>query len=336
MQTGPVNTPSASPLLAVGKATAATTIMGLLLAILPFAPAIIVPFLALPLAHIVARRGTQYGLIVAVLSAALVYVGAGAPAAVLVLFFVLGIGVMLGRAILRGWKFEWSIALTAGGAFVAMVLWGLVLWLVFDVGLAWLREVAYSAIDDTAARYVQMGLNAESAEVVSGQLERLVNVIPFVSPGLAGMAAILLAVCSMGLAYLIFPRLREKVGVALCLSGFRMHWSAAYASIAGLAMLLLARGDGSWRTVVMYVGINVLLVSQTLFFVQGMAVARWFAVNRRMGRGTQVIFYVGATLAQMLFQLTGLVGLFDTWVDYRKRFARKSPDTGSTGGIHKE
>jgi hypothetical protein len=106
MQTGPVNTPSASPLLAVGKATAATTIMGLLLAILPLAPAIIIPFLALPLAHIVARRGMQYGLIVAVLSAALVYVGAGLRPQCLVLFFILGIGMVLGRAILRGWKFE--------------------------------------------------------------------------------------------------------------------------------------------------------------------------------------------------------------------------------------
>jgi hypothetical protein len=33
-------------------------------------------------------------------------------------------------------------------------------------------------------------------------------------------------------------------------------------------------------------------------------------------------------LGQALFQLTGLVGLFDTWLDYRKRFALKSPGTG--------
>ena len=37
----------------------------------------------------------------------------------------------------------------------------------------------------------------------------------------------------------------------------------------------------------------------------------------------------GSDLAHLLFQLTGLFGLFDTWVDYRKRFARKSPGTGA-------
>jgi hypothetical protein len=136
----------------------------------------------------------------------------------------------------------------------------------------------------------------------------------------------------MGLAYLIFPRLREKVGVALCLSVFRMHWSVALRLDRWVGNAVVCPGgDGVGRTVVMYFGINMLLVSQTLFFVQGMAVARWFAINPPYGRGTQVILYVGATLAQMLFQLTGLVGLFDTWVDYRKRFARKSPDTGLYG-----
>jgi len=159
--------------------------------------------------------------------------------------------------------------------------------------------------------------------------------VPYVTPGLLGMAAILLASCSIGLAYLIFPRLRERLPVALSLSGFRMHWAAAYGSIAGLAMLLFARGDGTWSTVVMYAGINVLLVSQTLFFVQGVAVARWFAVRRHMSGVGWGVLFVAAVLAQMLFQLTGLVGLFDTWIDYRKRFAVKHPEAGSTDKIRK-
>lgn len=336
MQAGPVKTPSTSPLVAVGKATAAIVILGMCIAILPIVPAIIVPLLALPLAHVVARRGLKYGAIVAVLSAALIYVGIGAPTAVLVLLLIVGAGMALGWALLKGWRFERTFASTAGGVFAAMVLWGVVLWRVFGVGLTWLKEAAYGAIDDAAAQYVQLGLSADSAEAVSTQMRRLVNAVPLVAPGLAGMGAILLAGCSIGLAYLIFPRLRERVTVALSLSGFRMHWGAAYASIAGLAMLLFARGDSGWSTIVMYVGINVLLVSQTLFFVQGLAVTRWFAVNRGMGRGARTALYVAAILGQMLFQLTGLVGLFDTWVDYRKRYAQKSPKAGSAGDIRKE
>ena len=59
------------------------------------------------------------------------------------------------------------------------------------------------------------------------------DVIPYLTPGLLGMAAILLAGVLARPGYLLFPRVREKVTVGLSLSGFRMHWAAAYASIAG-------------------------------------------------------------------------------------------------------
>ncbi len=172
-------------------------------------------------------------------------------------------------------------------------------------------------------------MGTATTDSVSAMLRRFVDILPYLTPGLLGMGAILLAGCSLGLAYLLFPRLREKVTVDLSLSSFRMHWAVAYASIAGLAMLVFARGDGDWQTVVLYVGINILLVSQTLFFVQGLAVVRWFIVTRRLRPGSGVALFVAAVVGQMLVHLTALAGLFDTWFDYRKRFALKSPDAGS-------
>jgi uncharacterized protein YybS (DUF2232 family) len=333
MQTEPVKTVPASPLVSVGKAIAVTTVMGMILAVVPLLPAVVIPFLALPVAWVVASRGLRYGVLALVLSAVLIYVGGGTPTALLVLFFVLGIGLVLGLALARRWRFESTLTLASLGALAAMVLWGVALWQVFGVDVTWLRETAYTAIDNAAARYTQMGIAAGSAEAVAEQLRRLVNIIPLITPGLLGMAAILLAACTMGLAFLILPRLRERIVVALSLSGFRMHWGAAYASIAGLAMLLFARGDSSWSTVVMYVGINVLLVSQTLFFLQGLAVTRWFAVTRNMSGGAWTALCTAGILAQMLFQITGLVGLFDTWVDFRRRFVPKGPDeVGPRGG----
>jgi len=97
----------------------------------------------------------------------------------------------------------------------------------------------------------------------------------------------------------------------------------------GLAMLVLARGGGEWHSAVLYTGINVLLVSQTLFFVQGLAVAQWLATTREFRPGSRFALFVAAILGQVLFQLTGLVGLLDTWLDYRRRFALKRPGTGS-------
>jgi hypothetical protein len=140
---------------------------------------------------------------------------------------------------------------------------------------------------------------------------------------------VLMAASTLGLAYVIFPRLRQKVAVTMSLSTFRMHWAVAYASIVGLAMLLFSRGGAQWHSVLLYAGIDVLLVSQTLFFLQALGVLRWLGANRQWRPGSRTALFISAVLAQAFFQLTGLVGLLDTWIDYRKRFAFKSPGPGS-------
>jgi len=312
----------------VGKATAITVVMGLCMAVFPLAIVALVPFLPLPMAHVVVRWGVLRGLAVAVASGALVFVGAGMGTALLVFMITLGVGMAVAQAIRGGWRFGRSLAATTAAALVALWLIGTTVWLALGLDLTRFRESADSSITEAAALYTRMGVSAETTDAVSTQLRQIAHVVPYLTPGLVGMGAVLLAGCSLGLAYRLFPRVREKVKVSLSLSGFRMHWAAAYASIAGLATLVFARGGGEWRTVVLYVGLNVLLVSQTLFFVQGLAVARWFATTRQLRPGSRTALYVGAILGQVLFQLTGLVGLLDTWLDYRKRFALKSPGTG--------
>ena len=163
------------------------------------------------------------------------------------------------------------------------------------------------------------------------QMRKLVDIFPYLVPGFLGMTVVLMAASMLGLAYLIFPRLRQKVAVTMSLSGFRMHWAVAYASIVGLAMLLFSRGDAPWHSVLLYAGIDMLLVSQTLFFLQALGVLRWFGWDRQWRPGSRTALFVPAVLAQAFFQLTGLVGLLDTWIDYRKRFALKSPGPGSGG-----
>jgi uncharacterized protein YybS (DUF2232 family) len=326
-----VKVSSSVALVPVAKATAATVIMGLCLLILPFVQPVVTPFLVLPAVHVVASRGPVSGAIVAVVSGGLLYVVGGVSSALLAFLLVLCMGAALGQALRRRWDFTRSLATTAGAALFAFVAWGMALWLVLGVNLTDLRESAYASIEETAALYVQMGVGTATADSVSDLLRRFVDIVPYLAPGLLGMGAILLAGCSMGLAYLLFPRLREKVTVDLSLSRFRMHWAVAYASIAGLAMLLFARGDGDWQAAVLYVGINILLVSQTLFFVQGMAVLRWFVVSRHMRPGSWAALFVAAIVGQVLVHLTALAGLFDTWFDYRKRFALKSPGAGPLG-----
>ena len=317
------------PLVSVGKAVAGTVIIAVLMLILPLAPVVLAPFLALPLAYVVARHGWLSGVVVAVVAAALVYVGAGIGVALLVFLVTASTGMTLGWALRSGWRFPRSLASMAGSLLVALVVYGAILWLVFGLSLTELKQASYDSIASAGRMYGDMGVSSASIDAVSGQLRRLVDVFPYIVPGFVGMVVVLMAASTLGLAYVIFPRLRQKVAVTMSLSTFRMHWAVAYASIVGLAMLLFSRGDAQWHSVLLYAGIDVLLVSQTLFFLQALGVLRWLGANRQWRPGSRAALFISAVLAQAFFQLTGLLGLLDTWIDYRKRFAFKSPGPGS-------
>jgi uncharacterized protein YybS (DUF2232 family) len=263
-----------------------------------------------------------------VVTGGLMFLLADLGMASLVFLVLLTLGVTLGQAIRRGWAFGTTLVSAASATLGGFVAWGVIMWLGVGVHASELRAALDASIADAATFYAQMGVSQASTDTVSGQLQQFFDILPYLAPGLLGVGALLLTGCSIVLAYAIFPRLKEKVDVRHALSRFRMHWSAAYASIAGLALLVVSRGLGGWQDAALYAGLNILLVSQTLFFFQGMAVVHWYGTTRQLGRGSRSILYFGAVFAQALLQLTGLLGLFDTWLDCRKRFAIKSPGPG--------
>jgi uncharacterized protein YybS (DUF2232 family) len=321
-------TPSPAAFVRFGKATVITVLLGVCMAFLPLGPALIMPFLALPVAHLLARWGLPYAVLLVLISGGLVFLLADLGMASLVFLVLLTMGVTLGLAVRRYWTFGRTLVSTAAAAVVAFVAWGAIMWLALGVDMTLLRDASNASINNAATVYNEMGVSQASTDAVSSQLRQIFDVLPYLVPGLLAVGALLLAGCAIVLAYAIFPRLRERVEVRLSLTGFRMHWAAAYASIAGLALVVASRGAGGWRDVLLYSGLNVLLVSQTFFFYQGLALVHWYVTTRQLGRGFRAFLYVVAVLAQALLQITGLLGLFDTWLDCRKRFALKTPGAG--------
>ena len=318
---------SSSALADLSWATVLTAAIGLGMEYLPLGQLVLTPFLALPLGYVAMRRGSVDAFVGAVIAGVLVWLGSEPGLAMLVFALAAGVGIALGNALRARWSFASTVGLTAGVGVAVSLAWGLALWLVMGVTWTHVQQAFVQAVQDSSSLYTQMGVSQATVTSMVDQARHMVSIAPYLAPGLLGAASILLVSCSAGLAYLIFPRLGSRTRSPLSLSRFRMHWSLAYVSIVGLALLLFARGSGEWQSVLRYAGIDLLLVSQTLFFLQGLAVVHWFAVSRRWGRGARGLSYA---VAVVFFQFTGLAGLFDTWVDYRKRFAPKGSRSGPT------
>src|SRR5512147_1461399 len=114
------------PLVSVAKAVAGTVMIAVLMLILPLAPVVLAPFLALPVAYVVARHGRIGGAIVAAFSAVLLYFAAGAGAALLIFVITGGAGLALGWALRSGWRFSRTLAVVALSLLAGVVVYGLV------------------------------------------------------------------------------------------------------------------------------------------------------------------------------------------------------------------
>jgi hypothetical protein len=102
----------------------------------------------------------------------------------------------------------------------------------------------------------------------------------------------------------------------------------AYVSIAGLAMLcfLGAMGCGGRRAALR--GIDLRWCLRPCSFCRAWpSCAGSYSPAGAAGRASRL--YVVSVLGQVFLQLTGLLGLFDTWLDCRKSFRLKSPAQGS-------
>ncbi|MDP1808644.1 MAG: DUF2232 domain-containing protein [Actinomycetota bacterium] len=150
------------------------------------------------------------------------------------------------------------------------------------------------------------------------ELDKLIAVMPYILFGIAALSAIWLA----WLNYFITGRLARRWGFDWTplpeFSRWQISWVLAYGFIFGLIGSLFSRSFGAYWPVAYGVGIGLLLVFGALYFVQGLAVIKFFADKNNFGpMGTVFIIVIGL-LVQLVFQGLSWLGLFDTWFDFRK------------------
>jgi hypothetical protein len=295
-------------LLAAGLAA----LLFLVFVSLPLAGALGLPFAAVPAVRTVHRRGPRAGILVALLSSALILVAGGALApadaapGALVAFGVAALPAAAAILTRRG--------VDAGRAYLLVAAAGA---LVGGLGLAGAgaslaTEVSrtYDQVIPAALEsYSRSGMDASSVARVRATLERA---HAFTRDHLAGLLASFWVLVSAVACY-AGARAARPAPSAEETRFERLRLPAAAVILFVASGLVFALGPGSGRRL----GGNVLLPLATLFFVVGLSIIchfarKWFPVGfLRIG------LYVLA--AYFLNVIVALLGLFDWFVDFRRR-----------------
>jgi len=231
-----------------------------------------------------------------------------------------------------------AAAVLLSGAFVALTLWrpsqrfsralvatgvagaALAAWTA-ALGIGW-ASIRRAVEADLAAyhRAVQAELaSASASREVLAQVAALSDTVALLYPGLVALAAI----GGLRLAWAWYHRIAERpLGPPPApFVAFGFSDQLVWGGVAGLALCVLPPSEG-WRTV----GVNLLLVWSVLYATRGLAI---FSAGSARVPGPVLAALTLVAMFMLPFVLGGLtlLGLADTWLDFRRRLA-----ASATGG----
>jgi hypothetical protein len=284
---------------------------------------VVLPFMALPVAFLLVRKELVSAAVV-VASTGLVFgLAVSWTTAAIIALVLVFLGAAVSVSVRKRWSFKYSLFAVTAGALAILVGLLLLSWPAGGLHAYWTQTVN-SAVASGSSTYRSMGVS--NMNEVLNKVRWSMDAWLYLLPALLVVGALGLAGCVVGLVHLQAQRMRVEVPFSL--SGFRLHWVTAYGTIVGLALVAYSTLTGTLYDPIGLVGLNLVFMVQGLFFYQGLAVTHWSAKRKQYKTGTRVLVYL---LSVIFLPFTGILGLLDTWVNYRKRYAAGNPGAGSVG-----
>ncbi|HDZ59159.1 MAG TPA: DUF2232 domain-containing protein, partial [Actinobacteria bacterium] len=214
----------------------------------------------------------------------------------------------------------------------ALFLVSLLVWLAVLLASAGLSpvaavdQVADQAVGPASEVYSGLGMDQQSIDAAVENFRDFITMLPYLLPALLLVMSIVLSGATVALAKQVFLRLKQPFPASFSFREFRLHFAFAYLMIIGLACeLVMPYVPPAYVDPVGFTGMNLVIVSEALFFIQGLAIAYFFMCRYKVPQTARVMIYAALFIIQLIFSLVSWLGLFDTWIDYRRRFNRKKP-----------
>ncbi|MHB9098364.1 MAG: DUF2232 domain-containing protein [Syntrophales bacterium] len=291
----------------------------LIVTLIPFAGPAVIIMTPLPILYYCSRLGRMRGvaaLAVAFLAVSGILTFLGHRANISVLVMIAFTGVMLSELLRRRYSIEKTFILASLALFFCGV--GFVLYSAFLSGVAPWRMVELTMegiIGENLKLYEQLNISEDQIVMIRENAPQIVDFFTGIFPALALSGAVLtiwLNVMTgrslLGRNAALFPDFGD-----LCL--WKAPEKLVWLLIVSGAMTL-APGD-----ILDMVGMNLLIVCCLVYLFQGMAIIGFFFRQKKVPRMMRMLVYTLIVVQQYMVILVIVFGLFDMWIDFRKRIA---------------
>ena len=293
------------------------TLTFLSVALIPFIGPIVVILTPLPILYYCSRLGRRSGLMVVALSFLATYgiltlLGRGTNLPVL---SMIGFsGVLLFEVLKRHLSIEKTFLLASLALFCCAA--GFVLYHAFRTGIApWRMLELYVAgiVRDNIKLYEQLNISEEQVRLIRESAPQITHFLTGVFPALTLSGTAFTVWVNLLAGRLLF----RKNGVAFPDFGDLAAWKAP----EKLVWILIAAGGMVIFPVegAVIVGMNLLILCGLIYLFQGLAIAAFFFREKRIPMMFRGLFYALLMIQQYMLIIVIAFGLFDLWVDFRKR-----------------
>lgn len=295
------------------------TLTLLVVALIPFIGPIAIIMTPLPIIYYCSRLGGLQGmaaLAVAFVAASFILNLSGRPVSISAFIMIGFTGLMLSETLKRRYSIEKTFAIASLTLFFSGV--GFVLYHAAQAGVPLRRMVELyieGTIKENLALYAQMNISEDQLQVIRENTAEITRLFADIFPALTLSSAILTVWLNLLAGRFL---LRKQVG-AFPDFGDLALWKApeklVWLLIASGLMMLVA------SDLLDTIGVNILIVCCLIYLFQGLAITSFFFKHKKVPAIFRGFFYTLIAVQQYMIIFVIGLGLFDIWIDFRKRIA---------------
>ena len=295
---------------------------GVLITSLIFAASILIPvfgffcslFIPLPTLYYRIKLGRKTGVIIPVLGFIIMVVVLSSFTIDVVFFAgLLLVGFILGELLEYRFPINKTMLYTCGVVLISAIVSLFIFSSVSGKNLfTILSQYVAHNIELSLALYQSLGMSEENLRLIQGSLDKIQYILVRIIPALS-IASMLLVIW-----------INILISKALLKDKFRLHtdyeklnqWQAPdflVWPLIGCGLLMLFPAGA-----IKLFGLNVLLISMTIYFFQGMGIVSFFFERKKVPRFFKILLYSLIALQQLALIAVIGIGIFDMWFDFRK------------------